>query len=280
MNGRRRGTFGRKRFALALSSRRRETWTRVGAIAKSLIVIGGRQMVMWSRCVLGAVAALALCAGTSPASAGQLYNTGVDDAGNTLSDGTIDPHYTVNGGSSVYVVGGSQFPMNGFWLPQDDPSTVAPSAWVSPSGHASADPTSNGFYDYQTTFTLDPSTDLATTFIFGQWAADGCGTDIVLNGHSTNNGMDPALCAGSGGNTAFNQFTQFEIDPGYFQIGTNTLDFLVENFAQEENNPTGVRVDAAVVPVVVAVPEPITVSLFGAGLLGAGMIRRRRTKAA
>ena len=238
-------------------------------------------MLMWTKSAIGAVAALALsvAAMASSAHAGQLFNTGVDDSGNPLSDGTIDPHYTVNGGAGAYVVGGPQFPLNGFWLPENDPSSVTPSAWISPSGHASADPTTNGFYDYQTTFTLDPSTNLATTFIFGQWAADGCGTDIVLNGHSTNNGMNPALCNGSGGSTAFNQFTQFEIDPGYFQIGTNTLDFLVENFAQEENNPTGIRVEASVVPVVVNVPEPITLSLFGAGLVGTAMIRRRKAKA-
>jgi len=226
----------------------------VGREARQLlnlfIGLGDWQMVTWARCAVGAIAALMVSVGaiSSPVDAGQLYNTGVDDAGNPLSDGTIDPHYTVNGGASIYVVGGSQFPLNGLWLPQNDPSSVTPSAWVSPSGHASADPTSNGFYDYQTTFTLDPSTNLATTFIFGQWAADGCGTEIVLNGHATNNAMNPALCTGGGNNTAFNQFTQFEIDPGYFQIGTNTLDFLVENFAQEENNPTGVRVEAEIVP--------------------------------
>lgn len=236
-----------------------------------------------------ALAVIALCAAPAASYAGQLYNTGVDNAGNPLADGVLDSHYTVSASSPTsdttapslptYAVNNDgTFPQNGYWIPQTDDSA---SAWINPtSGAQSVDPAVNGFYDYQTTFTLDPSTDLSTTAIFGEWATDNCGIDILLNGVSTGNGM--ANCSGPSNYAPFNAWTIFNPITSGFVIGDNTLDFIVENYGQESGNPTGLRVDAGLVPGTTSanVPEPVTVSLFGAGLAGAAAMRRRKKKSA
>lgn len=238
-----------------------------------------------------AAALLVICVGSTAAYAGQLYNTGVDNFGNPLSNGAVDTHYTVTSSAaslsdlqyltpnlSTYTVNNDGiFPQDAHWLPQaaDDFS-----AWIDPTvGAQSVDPTSNGIYDYQTTFTLDPGTDLSTILIFGKWAADNCGLDILLNGVSTGNAM--SSCSGASVYSPFNQWTLFNPIASGFVIGTNTLDFLVENYGQSSGNPTGLRVNAVLDPITrsVDVPEPLTLSVFGTGLAGAIAVRRRRKAA-
>ena len=170
------------------------------------------------------------------------------------------------------------FPQNGFWIPQ---SADAFSAWINPTvGAQSVDPSANGFYDYQTTFTLGSTTNLLTTEILGEWASDNCGIDILLNGVSSGDGM--TNCSGPSNYTQFDSWTVFNPITSGFVIGTNTLDFLVENYGQSSGNPTGLRVDAELVPGTenVNVPEPLTLSLFGAGLAGAVAMRRRKKQTA
>jgi hypothetical protein len=234
-----------------------------------------------------AVVFAALCAAPASSFAGQLYNTGVDDLGNPLANGVQDTHYTVSASSptasttapnlATYAVNNDgTFPQNGFWIPQADDSA---SAWINPTvGAQSVDPSANGFYEYQTTFTLGLNTDLSTTAIFGEWATDNCGIDILLNGVSTSNGM--TNCSGPSNYAPFSAWTTFNPITSGFVIGDNTLDFIVENYGQESGNPTGLRVNANLVPGVTDtnVPEPVTISLFGAGVAGAAAMRRRKSK--
>jgi len=234
--------------------------------------------------VAAAIAAAALCTSSTAGYAGQLYNTGVDNLGNPLSNGALDTHYTVSShpssspsysGSPTYAVNNDGvFPQNGFWIPQANDSF---SAWINPTvGAQSVDPSADGFYDYQTTFTLDPTTNLLTTVISGEWATDNCGLDILLNGVSTGNAM--TNCSGPSNYTPFDSWTLINPITAGFVLGTNTLDFLVQNYGQSSGNPTGLRVDAKLAPGTenVNVPEPITLSLFGAGLAGAVAMRRRK----
>ena len=64
-------------------------------------------------------------------------------------------------------------------------------------------------------------------------------------------------------NTALGPITGgLSVAPGAFETSVGTLDFT--------SSPTALSFQAT------AVPEPITFSLFGAGLVGAGLIRRRK----
>lgn len=228
--------------------------------------------------------ALALSAATGGAYANPivLYNTGVDATSTSLTDGAgPDLHYMVSYGAAVgsYTTTGAsafavndnaQFPMNAYWIQSDSQS-----AWISPFGRNTADASANGFYDYQTTFSLTGLIS-STALISGQWAADNCGLDILINGHSTGQAMS---CSGPNSYAPFSSWTSFAITSN-FVAGLNTIDFLVENYGQNGGNPTGLRVEmsgtASASSSNPPVPEPLTLALFGSGIAGMGMLRRRK----
>ena len=198
-----------------------------------------------------------------------IYSTGVDASGNLLADGVLDPHYSLisspNGAGSAYVVISAQ----GGWPAYQFPAWAADgpsSKWIGPQ----ADQTSNannllpGTYTYETTFTLTAN-QVETFSINGIWSTDNNGLDIIVNGHSL------------GYTTPFTAYQDFDathylfmIDDsqGFLQAGVNTLDFVVAN-GLDVPNPAGLRVQFS------SVPEPLSMSLMGLGLLGIGLLRRR-----
>jgi hypothetical protein len=188
-----------------------------------------------------------------------IFNTGVDSSGIPLPDGTIgDSHYALVGvpsGTTTLAVrtsaGGYPIPP---WLGDDSLS-----AWIGPNGdQVLTGPTGN--YDYQTTFDLT-GLDPTTAVLNGLWASDDHGTDILINGVST------GFFNGGG----FGSFDPFTITGG-FVAGINTLDFLTNNIT----GPTSLRTE--ITGSASPSPEPSSLWLLGAGLLGLGSIRRRRLK--
>jgi hypothetical protein len=154
-----------------------------------------------------------------------LYNTGVNDSGVVLANGTLgDPHYTlitVPGGSSEILVRAS----SGSYPIPPYIGDFSLSAWIGPNNDSSLNGPV-GEYIYRTTFDLtglDPSTAIIT----GQWATDNPGIDIVLNGNQL--GIQNTI--------QFVNWSSFTINSG-FENGMNTLDFVVRN----EGGPTALRV--------------------------------------
>lgn len=159
-----------------------------------------------------------------------LFNTGVSETGALLEANQVDPHYTVTisadpsfpGPEAYTLIPG--FPV-GPWLAEGPNSR-----WIAAGADQSVG-NEPGFYTFATTFDLT-GFDLSTIRISGQMAADNFVRSVLLNG------VDLGLtAAGFGGLVAF----QFPVD-AFYQDGTNTLEFVVEN-APPNINPGGFRVE-------------------------------------
>lgn len=162
-----------------------------------------------------------------------LYNTGVDDSGAVLPDGTVpDPHYTLvsvpSGSSSSVRV--KTAALLGSWSPVTASSI---SGWIAPNNGPSVN-SPVGDYVYSTTFNLS-GLKPGTAQIMGAWSIDNYGFDIRLNGVSLGITLLPPTPNLS------SQFHPFTID-SHFIAGINTLEFVVRNGGQF-NNPTGLRVE-------------------------------------
>ena len=194
-----------------------------------------------------------------------LFNTGVNNLGTPLSDGTVgDPHYSLvsvpAGSTSDILVRTSA---GGYPIPPylgDD----SVSAWIGPNNDSALDGPA-GTYEYQTTFTL-AGLNPATATITGGWSSDNNGLEILLNGNNTGNpGTDF---------TQFNDgFASFTIDSG-FVAGVNTLDFLVNNSMPGGYDPTALRVEMT--GTAAATPLPSTWTMMLIGLLAFGFIAYHR----
>jgi hypothetical protein len=203
-----------------------------------------------------------------------LFNTGVDSSGVALADSTVgDPHYTlfsVPAGSTTDLlvrtaVGYPLIP--GLYFTGDNSS-----AWIGPNNdypgydHPIWGPA--GYYDFQTTFSL-AGLDPTTAMISGGWSTDNNGVRILLNGVDTGN-------AGTLIEQFRDGFASFSITGGFIS-GTNTLDFIVNNYG----GPTALRVDmsgsADVAAVPVPEPETYALMMAGLGLMGT-VVRRRKSK--
>lgn len=204
---------------------------------------------MWKLKMQMAVAAL-LALFAAPAQAAPitgLFVTGVDGSNTVLADGATDTHYAIleTGTNAIAMAN------HPAWIPND-----LTSKWV--WQQSNGQPT-NVTRTFRLTFDLT-GLDHTTAAISGTWAADNFGDNILINGTAT-------------GNTAagFTAYTNFSINSGFI-AGINTLDFIVRDVGVI----SGFRVGSISGTADAAVPEPITVSLLGAGLLGLGAIRRRR----
>ena len=222
-----------------------------------------------------------------------LYNTGVSN-----TEGAVDPNYTmysITSSTPPSVVGPTYVVQNGgsystvfpdpYWATSGD----LQSAWISPDGrNGNLDPHSSGNYIFQTTFNISGSlANVSGLQLAGIWSADNTGLGFNVNG-DPNVAGDYAASVGSTllpESCACNSDYSFDVFVPVSDLheGTNTIYFDVTDFAQVGGNSTGLYVDynyAQSGLVNDPVPEPVTLSLFGAGLAGAIAVRRRKAKAA
>lgn len=199
-----------------------------------------------------------------------LFNTGVDGAGAPLAGGVDDPHYSVvrvvplAGIRDIVAPEGFPLPAAGPWVAND-----ANSKWIGVATNDSGtldmnpDPSANGIYNWTTSFFVPFNADLSTISISGLWGSDNPGLDILLNGVGTGNT--------SSGFTSLDAFSIASSLGDVFIPGVvNTLTFIVQNTAQVDGNPTGLRVDDMVssfdvLPPIGAVPEASSFLVVGLG---------------
>ena len=188
-----------------------------------------------------------------------LYNTGVDNAGNTRAHGTVgDLHYSLFGGPAgsngqtriLTSAGGYPVPP---YIGDNSLST-----WIGPNGSDDLDGPI-GVYIYRTTFNLN-GFDLSSVLISGLWSTDNAGMDIFINGHSL--GYTTSTTQYSAG------FASFVIN-NYFVSGINTIDFWVRN----DGGPTALRTELTGTG---ELPEPGSIALLGLGLSAVIFTRKRK----
>ena len=191
-----------------------------------------------------------------------LFNTGVDGAGNALGGGATDTHYDL---ASVPDARPTPFDavapasIPGAWVSND-----ADSRWISPQNNVNDGP---GDYIYRTTFTIPNDADLSTASVAGRWGTDNQGRDILINDTST----------GQTNTAQFGSLTPFSITSGLTH-GVNTMDFVLNN-AGTSGNPTGLRVDDIQGTYqLTVIPEPLTMLAVGLSVAGLGGYLRKRQR--
>ena len=178
-----------------------------------------------------------------------VFGTGVDDNGNLLADGAVDPHYYIisapppysgigtvpDAAADAYVTEQNGFPYP-YWV-ADGPD----SKWLSPNANENdyeggvTEPT--GDFTYRMTFDLT-GFDPTTAHIAGGFSADDSLTQVLLNGQDVGYTPDPA------GGSDYTSMHALNLTGG-FVAGVNTLDFVVHNINQAAHNPSAFRAQIA-----------------------------------
>ncbi len=161
-----------------------------------------------------------------------LYNTGVDDSGTVLADGSTDPHYSIleTGGNAILLA-----PAHGAYVPN---STDSKWVWQQANGQPGS-----VIRTFRLTFDMT-GLDPATAVIGGRSTSDNDTRDILVNGNST------------GETTPFGGFGSwhdFSIPSAFLVGGINTIDFRVN----DGGAPAGFRaeISGTADPISTGVPD-------------------------
>lgn len=191
-----------------------------------------------------------------------LFNTGVDDFGSLLPNGSVDLHYDLVGpppSASCPLCAGPAVaratdaawiapPSGSKWIGPDDPTNGAPAGTI---------------FVYTLSFDLT-GLDPTTAVVSGLWSSDNGGL-ISLNG------VDTTFDTGSQSDQPFRSLHNFSLTGGFIS-GVNELTFTVLN----GGGPTSLLVaNVSGTADVAPIPEPSTGLLMGFGLLGLAIQRRR-----
>jgi hypothetical protein len=184
-----------------------------------------------------------------------LWSTGVDDHGNTLRDGSPDPHWWVVRGPGIDPLN----PPHAVVLADQRIGTyflTSTSKWIGVDAAATGDP--SDYYVYRMKFLLELDFTQVWVRITGQWSADNYG-EIRLDGHPLPAGAGGgetslASLATGGSFLNYDQPHDFSITQQHFpavasashlqlNAGWHSLDFWVHNEgAAGASNPSGLNV--------------------------------------
>ena len=195
----------------------------------------------------------------------QLYNTGLDNAGNLVNNASHDVHWNVaqvTNGLIGLDADAITYKHSAYAANDND------SQWISSNASGGIETTSSTDYFFSTTFDLT-GYDANTAMITGSWGVDNYAS-IFLNGNDTGVALDF-------GSAAFNSLNSFSLSD-FFIDGINTLTVNVTNGyttnLSADPGPMAMRFDNLQLTASntfassASVPEPSTFAIFALGMIG------------